>query len=119
MRGAEAMLSIVRDYWSVCKQFVLHGVTQEEMLLPALMLSWRRCAALGLDPYGEIVLENNAHSISTTASHKLLSLVRPAMEDLYQFAEGSECVVGFADAEARIGDKVGGREVPGEVEHLG
>jgi len=117
--GAEAMQSIVRDYWSVWKQFVLHGITQEEMLPPALMLSWRRCAALGLDPYGEIGPENNAHSISATASHRLLSLVRPAMEDLYQFAEGSECAVVFADAEACIVDKVGDREIQEELEHLG
>src|SRR6266446_4903981 len=117
--GAEAMQSIVRDYWSVWKQFVLHGITQEEMLPPALMLSWRRCAALGLDPYGEIGPENNAHSISATASHRLLSLVRPAMEDLYQFIEGSECVVVFADAEARIIDTVGDRVMRGELEHLG
>src|SRR5260370_14132474 len=115
----EAMQSIVRDYWSVWKQFVLHGVTQEEILPQALMLSWRRCAALGLDPYGEIGPENNAHSISATASHKLLSLVRPAMEDLYQFAEGSECVVVFADAKARIVDEVGDREIQEELGHLG
>src|SRR5260370_12184079 len=73
----EAMQSIVRDYWSVWKQFVLHGVTQEEILPPALMLSWRRCAALGIDPYGEIGPENNAHYISPQASLNMLSLVRP------------------------------------------
>src|SRR5258708_38387793 len=105
--GDEAMQSIVRDYWSVWKQFVLHGVTQEEILPPALMLSWRRCEALGLDPYGEIGPENNAHSISATASHKLLSLGRPAVEGLYQFAGGSECVVVFADAQAAVSGKGG------------
>ena len=111
------MQSIVRDYWSVWKQFVLHGVTQEDILPPALMQSWRRCAALGLDPYGEIGPENNI--ASPTAPQKLLSLVRPAMEDLHQFAEGSECVVVFADAGARIVDKVGDRAMQEELEHLG
>jgi len=115
----ETMQSIVRDYWSVWKQFVLHGVTQEDVLPPALMQSWRRCVAQGLDPYGETGPESNPHSTSITASHRLLSLVRPAMEDLHQFAEGSECVVVFADAETRIVDMVGDRDIQVELEHLG
>ena len=113
------MQSIVHDYWSIWKQFVLHGVTQEDILPPALMQSWRRCVELGLDPYGEIVPEENTHPTTTSVSHKLLSLMRPAMEDLYQFIEGSECVVVFADAEARIIDMVGDRAMRDELEHLG
>src|SRR2546425_860690 len=116
---AKTMQSTLRDYWSIWKQFVLHGVTQEDMLPPALMQSWRRCVELGLDPYSEIVSEESTHPTSTSVSHKLLSLVRPAMEDLYQFIEGSECVVVFADAEARIIDTVGDRVMRGELEHLG
>ncbi len=113
------MQSTLRDYWSIWKQFVLHGVTQEDMLPPALMQSWRCCVELGLDPYSEIVSQESTHPTSTSVSHKLLSLVRPAMEDLYQFIEGSECVVVFADAEARIIDTVGDRVMRGELEHLG
>ena len=113
------MQSTLRDYWSIWKQFVLHGVTQEDILPPALMQSWRRCVELGLDPYGEIVSEENTHPPSTSVSHKLLSLLRPAMEDLYQFIEGSECVVVFADAEARVIDTVGDRAIQEEIEHLG
>jgi len=41
------------------------------------------------------------------------------MEDLYQFIEGSECVVVFADAEARVIDTVGDRAIQEEIEHLG
>ena len=113
------MQSTLRDYWSIWKQFVLHGVTQEDILPPALMQSWRRCVALGLDPYGEIVPEEKTHPPFTSVSHKLLSLLRPAMEDLYQFIEGSECVVVFADAEARVIDTVGDRAIQEEIEHLG
>jgi len=116
---AKTMQSTLRDYWSIWKQFVLHGVTQEDMLPPALMQSWRCCVELGLDPYSEIVSQESTHPTSTSVSHKLLSLVRPAMEDLYQFIEGSECVVVFADAEARIIDTVGDRVMRGELEHLG
>src|SRR5207244_443751 len=48
-----------------------------------------------------------------------LSLVRPAMEDLHQFIEGSECVVVFADTEVRIVDTVGDSALQIELEHLG
>lgn len=113
------MQSSVRDYWSVWKQFVLHGVTQEDIIPPALMQSWRRCAALGIDPYGEIDHEYISHTATISVSQKLLSLVRPAMEDLHQFVEGSECVVAFADAEARVVDLVGDPAMRQELEHLG
>src|SRR5258706_2842898 len=72
---AQVMQSIVRDYWSVWKQFVLHGVMQEDILPPALMQSWRRCAALGLDPYRDREIRESTLSNhpSTAGSHKLLS----------------------------------------------
>src|SRR5438132_2402366 len=114
------MQGIIHDYWSVWKQFVLHGVMQEDMLPPSLVQSWRRCAALGLDPYGDVEMNENPGLLHpTVASQHLLSLVRPAMEDLHQFAEGSQCVVVFADADLRIVDRVGDRTMQQELEHLG
>jgi sigma-54 dependent transcriptional regulator, acetoin dehydrogenase operon transcriptional activator AcoR len=122
------MQGITHDYWAVWKQFVLHGVMQEDVLPPALMQSWRRCAALGLDPYSERGVEDDfqggSPSVSSVmavpgVSHELLSLVRPAMEDLHQFIEGSACVVVFADAGVRIVDLFGDRELQEELEHLG
>src|SRR5712692_5776700 len=77
---AETMQSTAQDYWSSWKQFVLHGVMQEDVLPPALIQSWRRCVTLGLDHYGVIVPEAIPNSTSTTVSQKLLSLVRPSME---------------------------------------
>lgn len=120
------MQSIAHDYWSIWKQFVLHGVMQEGVLHPALLQSWRRCAALGLDPYSdkatndasELLPASPASSISQ-ASQTLLSLVRPALEDLHQFAEGSECVVVFADDNVRIVEIVGDLTMRQELEHLG
>ena len=123
-----------RDYWAIWKQFVLQGVMQEDVLPPALVQSWRRCAAQGLDPYGasssigredmrELRTNRDQEQLSAAAdmhySHTLLSLVRPAMEDLYQFAEGSECIVVFADTEARIVDIVGDESMMNEFGHLG
>jgi transcriptional regulator of acetoin/glycerol metabolism len=99
--------STSHDYRAIWKQFVLHGVMQEEVLPPALTQSWRRCAALGLDPYGEALARETALATGQPLPRRLLSLVRPAMEDLYQFIEGSQCVVVFANAEARIIDMLG------------
>ncbi len=113
------MQSVERDYWSAWKQFVLQGVTQEDLLPPALMQSWRRCAALGLDPYGEMAWDEEAILPSGGVSQQLLSLVRPIMEDLHQFIEGSDCVVVFADAEARVLDCFGDKTMQEELEHLG
>jgi transcriptional regulator of acetoin/glycerol metabolism len=113
------MQRIARDYWSVWKQFVLHGVMQEDVLPPAVMQSWRRCTALGIDPYGESGLADHAPLSAPTVPHTLLSLVRPAMEDLHQFVEGSACVVVFADAEAHIVDRFGDHEMQEELERFG
>ncbi len=113
------MQSVARDYWSAWKQFVLQGVTQEDLLPPALMLSWRRCAALGLDPYSDTIKDEERSPAPGAVSQKLLSLVRPIMEDLHQFIEGSDCVVVFADAEARVLDCFGDKAMQEELEHLG
>lgn len=113
------MQSVARDYWSAWKQFVLQGVMQEDVLPPALMLSWRRCAALGLDPYIDSIQDEERSPAPGSDSQKLLSLVRPIMEDLHQFIEGSDCVVIFADADARVLDCFGDRAMQVELEHLG
>jgi transcriptional regulator of acetoin/glycerol metabolism len=113
------MQSTAQDYWSIWQQYVLQGVMREDILPPALMQSWRRCTTLGLDPYGKPGSEEIPHSTSISLSQQLLSLVRPAMEDLHQFVEGSECVVVFADTDVRIVDTVGDRALQHELEHLG
>jgi transcriptional regulator of acetoin/glycerol metabolism len=121
----------MRDYWAIWKQFVLQGVMQEDALLPAVAQAWRRCAASGLDPYMTPIVayrEDRNHSGELPAARSsltpaneaaLLSLVRPAMEDLHQFAEGSECVIVFADAEARILDIVGDQSMARALELVG
>lgn len=109
----------VRDYWSVWKQFVLHGVMQDEALPPALIQSWKRCAALGLDPYSDTHADAIAPFAVPSTSRQLLTLVRPVMEDLHQFIEGSACVVVFADDETRIVDCFGDQDMQTEMRHLG
>ena len=58
------MQDVMHDYWAIWKQFVLQGVMQEDALPPSLVQSWRRCAAIGLDPYGPAPLMRQAGSHS-------------------------------------------------------
>jgi sigma-54 dependent transcriptional regulator, acetoin dehydrogenase operon transcriptional activator AcoR len=109
----------MRDYWSVWKQFVLHGVMQDGALPPALIQSWKRCAALGLDPYGDTAREEMTEPVSSSISRQLLTLVRPVMEDMHQFIEGTACIVVFTDDGARIVDCFGDSDMRVELEHLG
>src|SRR5579859_7136964 len=46
------MQQATHDYWTMWNQFVLQGVLREDALPVSLIQSWRRCEALGLDPYG-------------------------------------------------------------------
>src|SRR5579864_169541 len=92
---------------------------QDEALPPALIQSWKRCAALGLDPYGDVNSDEIASSSLSSISPQLLTLVRPVMEDMHQFIEGSACVVVFADDGARIVDCFGDAAMRVELDHLG
>lgn len=113
------MLSSVQDYRAIWEQFVLQGRLREELLPPALAQSWRRCAALGLDPCGQPPAPDSGPAAPQPLSRRLLALIRPAMEDLYQFIEGSDSLVLFANAEARIIELIGDPEVRARLEPLG
>ena len=130
------MQQATHDYWTMWNQFVLQGVLREDALPVSLIQSWRRCEALGLDPYGTPAAPYRQPSAKSSDSLEmpspatppatrdvqnaaLLPLLRPAMEDLHQFAEGSECVVVFADADVRIVDMVGDAAMQRDLEHLG
>ena len=106
------------EFWFAWRQFVLQGTLEEEHLPPLLLQSWRRCAALGLNPYAGHTT-TRAHQEKARIPQDLLSLARPAIEDLYQFAEGAECVVVFADADARVADLVGSARMSQELEAAG
>ncbi|MBX5448945.1 sigma-54-dependent Fis family transcriptional regulator [Thermogemmatispora sp.] len=114
------MLSSAQDYRAIWEQFVLRGRLQDDLLPPALAQAWRRCAALGLDPYSQPPdPDPPGFSATQPLSRRLLALIRPAMEDLYQFIEGSDCLVAFANAEGRIIDLIGDRETRSRLEPLG
>ncbi len=106
------------SYWSAWKAFIEHGVLPEDVLPVALQHSWRRCAALGLDPYGTLESKIAPQSLSA-GSQRVRSLVRPIMEDLHQFIEGSACVVVFANADVRIVDQFGDHAIQEDLRQAG
>lgn len=80
---------------------------------PGVALAWRRCAERGLARTAAIPLEATDPTAlfeNATISQRL-GLARPAMEDVFQFIEGSHCVIGFTDAEAHLLDLVGDRRL--------
>jgi transcriptional regulator of acetoin/glycerol metabolism len=106
------------EYWTPWRQFVLHGTLEEERLPPSLVQAWRRCANLGLNPYADLPT-GRVQTTKARIPQEVRRLVRPAIEDLYQFAEEAECVVVFADADAQIADLVGGQRIRQELTQVG
>jgi transcriptional regulator of acetoin/glycerol metabolism len=88
---------------------------------PAVALSWQRCARRGLDPKLARPLAPSAAlpPLESTWASRQRSLVRPAMEDLYQFIEGSGCAVAFADADGRILELLGDEEALYDLSAIG
>ncbi len=104
------------EYWPAWRQFVLQGILDEEHIPPLLAQAWRRCAGLDLNPYGG---QQSEQEQAARLPQDVLRLVRPAIEDLYQFAEEAECVVVCADADARIADLVGSARMSVELDQAG
>jgi transcriptional regulator of acetoin/glycerol metabolism len=99
-------------------RFVDEGVLKGDELPPAIALSWQRCRRRGLDPRAPAKSSTPGVSLPAEAREQL-TLVRPAMEDLHQFMEGSGCVVAFANTEGMVVDVVGDAPIMRELASLG
>src|SRR5260370_39347 len=97
------------------------GIGSATAIPPAIALSRQRCVHQGLPATLERPLAPSAAlpPLDATWAARHRSLVRPAMEDLYEFIEGSGCVVAFADAEGRLLDMLGDAATLREVGELG
>ncbi len=89
--------------------------------LPTVALSWQRCAGLGLSRVliGPRFRRAPTDGVDETAAARLRQLARPALEDLYQFVEGTDCVVAFTDAQGYIVDLVGDASLLDEAAAIG
>ncbi len=114
------MQDSMQDYRRHWQQFIHDGVMQEDVLPPPMRQSWQRCSTLGFNAYQETsVHDQPAYTLATSYPLDLLALIRPVMEDLHQFTEGSACVVAFADGNATIIDLVGNPAMRQTFEQLG
>ncbi len=107
-------LSSLQRAW---EHFVGEGLLKGDELPPAIAFSWQRCRRRGLDPRRPAHVP--AHPTLPSSAQEQLTLVRPAMEDLHQFVEGSGCVVAFANAEGVLLDIVGDAPTARELAELG
>jgi transcriptional regulator of acetoin/glycerol metabolism len=114
MSNAVSLYSLQRAW----EQFIEEGLLKGDELPPAVALSWQRCRRRGLDPRRPARAAPARKTLPASA-HEQLTLVRPAMEDLHQFVEGSGCVVAFANAEGVLLDSVGDAPIASELAALG
>jgi sigma-54 dependent transcriptional regulator, acetoin dehydrogenase operon transcriptional activator AcoR len=100
------------------------GLSREQaMESPSIALSWRRCKERGQprdlkQPQEEQARDSRSSETGPEMPNRLAAL-RPAMEDVYQFVEGSPCVIGFCDANARLLDLIGDSQLLEEMSEIG
>lgn len=96
-------------------------LTQADASSPAVALSRQRCARrrLAHDTARPRLLERRMDGDDETSMDEVLALVRPVLEDMYQFVEGTRCVLGFMDGGARVVDRVGDPSFLEEADALG
>jgi sigma-54 dependent transcriptional regulator, acetoin dehydrogenase operon transcriptional activator AcoR len=94
---------------------------KEEQASPTIALSWRRCSDRGLDPAQapDLISDKQALRQVPPAIARHLAIVRPAMEDVYQFIEGSQSAIAFADSDGRLHDLIGDPEFLEDVRTIG
>jgi transcriptional regulator of acetoin/glycerol metabolism len=97
-----------------------HGVES-----PSIALSWRRCRDRGQPrdlarPLSTLAESSHSspHGLEPELANRLASL-RPAMEDVYQFIEGTPCVIGFCDSNAWLLELIGDRGLLDALRSIG
>jgi transcriptional activator for dhaKLM operon len=99
-----ASLQPVHAAWEA---FQASGTCDEAAIAPPILRSWQRCAAIGLDTRRVCGAAKELALPLDEAQAALVALVRPYMEDLYQFVEGSGFAVLLADAALTMIEVIG------------
>ncbi|HEX9037358.1 MAG TPA: sigma 54-interacting transcriptional regulator [Ktedonobacterales bacterium] len=86
---------------------------------PSITLSRARCAERGLDPALMAPLPVPAGAAPASGDTFLRALVRRALEDIYQFIEGSASSIAFADADGRLVEVLGDPAFLRETQAIG
>ena len=88
------------------RAFIQSGACDETVIAPPIVRSWQRSVAARVNPERSAASAPAAWALSP-AQQALLTLVRPYMEDLYQFVEGSGLAVLLADASPLVVEALG------------
>ncbi|HEV2461177.1 MAG TPA: sigma 54-interacting transcriptional regulator [Ktedonobacterales bacterium] len=97
------------------------GDVHQPDVSPVIARSWQRCSARGMrrDLEYPAPVPAGITPFDAAATRRYLTLVRPAMEDVYQFIEDSSCVVAYADSEARLLEVIGDPALRTELDASG
>ncbi len=112
-------IGAIRRLW---RAFVAEETTELAGLDPLVARSWQRCRAIGVDPFQSIPPcdTDKAEFETHRRSHEpLISIARPFMEDIYQFAGESDIVLYLTDQELRVLDVLGDKQLWHHIERLG
>lgn len=96
-------------------------MTQADVGSPAVALSRHRCVQrhLAAEAAHPQVAPPHVDLDNAASIDAMLALVRPVLEDMYQFVEGTRCILGFIDGEARLVDRIGDPNFMEEADALG
>src|SRR5690349_11717158 len=88
---------------------------------PSLAHSWNRCASREMRRSLEYPLPSplGVSALDFSSLKRYLALARPIMEDVYQFVEGSPCLIAFADSDARLLEIIGDSALQEELDAIG
>ncbi len=111
-------IGTIRRLW---RAFVAGEAVDLSQLDPLVARSWLRCRAIGIDPLGTLPLCARPEEMETHRHRceALISIARPFMEDIFQFAGESDVVVYLADQSLYVLDAVGDAELMRRIEALG
>ncbi len=104
--------SKTRSEW---EKFIHGNSSIDSLIIPKEILeSWKRCKALGVDPYGTVidkVLSGKALQRLLEKNWAFIEVSRPFMENLYQFVAGSGFLVTLYDHDGFLLEIMGDPEL--------
>jgi PAS domain S-box-containing protein len=103
---------------STWTNFQHQGTTNDTTLSPHILQSWQRCRTAHLDAFTKSFTHAHLHN-TTPYNETFLALIRPVMEDLYQFLKGTNCVMFFADQQLQVQHYVGAPELVEQLNEQG
>ncbi|PKN68960.1 MAG: sigma-54-dependent Fis family transcriptional regulator [Deltaproteobacteria bacterium HGW-Deltaproteobacteria-12] len=99
----------------VWREFIATGkISNEKILSPAIMNSWKRSRECGVDPYQKkvpVILKEHKLKNLLERNKDLIEICRPFIDNLYSFFRGTGFVAALADVDGYVIDVTGDKEV--------